>query len=46
MVNRLCSNINVSQGSVAKYAKYGGIFNNHFNANLRRNLAVKKLKIG
>ena len=32
---------NVSQGSVATYARCGGIFNMHLTANLRRNLLVK-----
>ena len=32
---------NVSQGSVATYARCGGIFNMHLTANLRRNLPVK-----
>jgi len=34
--------INVSQGSVATYARYGGIFNIHLTANLSRNLPLKK----
>jgi len=34
--------INVSQGSVATYARYGGIFNMHLTANLPRYLPVKK----
>jgi len=33
--------INVSQGSVATYARYGGIFNIYLTTNLRRNLPVK-----
>ena len=33
--------INVSQGSVATYARCGGIFNIHLTANLPRNLPVK-----
>ena len=39
---------NVSQGSVATYARCGGIFSNHFTSNLPRNLPVSKqnLKIG
>jgi len=32
----------VSRGSVATYAKCGGIFNDHSIANLPRNLPVKK----
>jgi len=32
--------INISQGSVATYAKCGGIFNIHRTANLLRNLAI------
>jgi len=39
--NRLFSGINVSQGSVAIYARYAGIFNNHFTANLPRNLRYR-----
>jgi len=35
--------INVSQGSVATYARCGGIFNIHLTANLPRNLPVKNL---
>ena len=41
VVNRLFSDINVSQGSVATYARSGGIVNNHFTANLPRYLPVK-----
>jgi len=37
------ADINVSQGSVATYAKCGGIFNMHLTANLLRNLSVKKI---
>jgi len=37
------ADINVSQGSVATYARYGEIFNTHLNANLLRNLPVKKI---
>jgi len=33
--------INVSQGSAATYARYGGIFNIYLTTNLRRNLPVK-----
>ena len=33
--------IDVSQGSVATYARCGGIFNNHLTTNLPRNLSVK-----
>jgi len=33
---------NVSRGSVATYARCGGIFNVHLTANLPRNLPVKK----
>jgi len=36
------SDINISQGNVATYAKSGEIFNNHLNANLPRNLPMKK----
>jgi len=32
---------NVSQGIVATYARYGGIFNIHLTANLLRNLLLK-----
>ena len=35
------ADINVSQGSVATYARCGGIFDIHWTANLRRNLVVK-----
>jgi len=42
----LFSEINVSQGGVATYASFGGIFNDQFTANFSRNLPVKKLKIG
>jgi len=35
------ANINVSQGSVATYAKFGGMFNIHLTANLLRNLPMK-----
>jgi len=39
---RACSaDINVSQGSVATYARCGGVFNIHLTANLPRNLPVK-----
>jgi len=36
------ADINVSQGSVATYARCGGIFDIRLTANLPRNLAVKK----
>jgi len=36
------ADINVSQGSVATYARCGGIFNMYLTANLPRNLPVKK----
>ena len=39
------ADINVSQGSVAIYARCDGIFNIHFTANLLRNLLVIFLKI-
>jgi len=35
------SDINVSQGSVATYARSGRIFSNEFTANLPKNLSVK-----
>jgi len=35
---------NVSQGSVATYAKCGGIFNIHLTANLPSNLPVNFFK--
>ena len=35
--------INVSQGSVATYARCGGTFNIHLTAYLPRNLPVKKI---
>jgi len=34
------ADINVSQGSVATYARCGGIFNINFTANLPLNLSV------
>jgi len=37
------ADVNVSQGSVATYARCGGIFNIHLTANLPRNLLVKKI---
>ena len=37
------ADINVSQGSVATYARCGGIFDVHLTANLPRNLPVKKI---
>jgi len=37
------ADINISQGSVATYAGYGGIFNVFLTANLPRNLPVKKI---
>jgi len=40
IVNRLFSDINVSQGSVATYARYGVIFNNLFTAKLPENQTV------
>jgi len=41
------ADINISQGSVATYARCGGIFNIHLTENLLRNLSVKKMgKIG
>ena len=36
------ADINVSQGSVATYARCGGIFSMHLTANLPGNLPVKK----
>jgi len=36
------AHINVSQGSVATYARCGEMFNIHLTANLLRNLPVKK----
>ena len=36
------ADINVSQGSVATYARCDGILNIHLTANLLRNLPVKK----
>jgi len=38
----LFSVINVSQGSVAASARFGGIFENHFTANLLDNLTLEK----
>jgi len=37
------SDINVSQGSVAAYARCGGIFNMQLTANLPGNLSVKNV---
>ena len=37
------ADINVSQGSVATYARCGGTYNSHLTANLLRNLPVKKI---
>ena len=37
------ADINVSQGSVATYARCGGMFDIHLTANLPRNLSVKKI---
>jgi len=36
------AHINVSQGSVATYARCGGIFHTHLTENLPRNLPVDK----
>ena len=36
---------NVSQGSVATYARCDELFNTRLSANLRRNLPVKKIKL-
>jgi len=38
--------INVSQGSVATYARCDGMFNMHLTANLQWNLSVKKCNYG
>jgi len=47
MLNVLFSDINVSQGNVATYARYGGIFNMYFTANLlKQSSSDKILKIG
>jgi len=44
---RACfADINVSQGSVATYARWGGIFNMHLTANLQRNLPLIFFEIG
>ena len=37
------ADVNVSQGSVATYARCGGILNIHLTTNLPRNLQVKKM---
>jgi len=37
------ADINVSQGSVATYARCSGNFDTHLTANLPRNLPVKKI---
>ena len=42
IVSRLFYDINVSQGSVATYARSGGIYNNQIAVNLPRNLPVKR----
>jgi len=36
-------NTGISQGRVATHLGYGGIFNNHFTANLPMNLPVKEM---
>jgi len=41
VVNRLFSDIDIVQGSVATYARNGGIFDEHFTANLPGNFLVK-----
>ena len=38
------ADINVSQGSVATYARCGEIFNMHLTANLPRSLPVQKFR--
>jgi len=38
------ADVNVSQGSVATYARCGGIFSMHLTANLPGNLPAKKCK--
>ena len=40
------ADINVLQGTVATYARYGGIFNIHLTANLPGNLPVNFFKWG
>ena len=37
------ADINVSQGSVATYARCGGIFNIHLTTNFPRNLQAKTI---
>jgi len=37
------ANVNVSQGSVATYARRGGLFNIHLTTDLQRNLPVEKV---
>jgi len=37
------ADINASQGSVATYARCGGVLNVHLTANLPRNLSVKTI---
>ena len=39
------ADINISQGSIATYARFGVIFNTHLTTNLPRNLPVKKLNL-
>jgi len=40
----LFCDIDVSQGSVATYARYGGMFDNHFAAILQENQPVKEFQ--
>jgi len=40
------ADIDVSQGSVATYARCGGIFNIHLTTNLPRNVSVKNFLTG
>jgi len=44
LVNRLFCDINVSRGSVATYARNGGIFNNELTPNFPGNLPLKKVE--
>jgi len=43
MYNRLISDINVSQRSVATYARSGGIFSNQFIANFTKKSSSDKI---
>jgi len=40
------TDIHISQGSVATHLRHGGIFTDHFIANLLLSVSVKKIKNG